>query len=61
MVGRDCGIETQVIPGGKVSMSKVVFAMMSEAELPSADMSEVDADFWVRMQPPDISKESTAD
>lgn len=60
-VGRDCGIETQVIPGGKVPISKVAFALMADAELPTAQLAELDADYWERMQPPATSKGAAAD
>jgi hypothetical protein len=60
-VGHDCGIETQVIPGGKVPISKVAFALMAGAELPTAQLSELDPDYWDRMQPPAASRKSAAD
>jgi hypothetical protein len=60
-VGRDCGIETQVIPGGTVPISKVAFALMADAELPTAQLAELDADYWDRMQPPATSKGAAAD
>jgi hypothetical protein len=34
---------------------------MADAELPSAQLSEIDADFWDRMQPPETSEGAAAD
>ena len=60
-VGQDCGIETQVIPGGKVPISKVAFAVMAEAELPAAQLSELSRDYWQGMQPPEATPKRTAE
>jgi hypothetical protein len=60
-VARECAIETQIIPGGKVPISKVAFALMTDAELPSGELSEIDAEYWDRMQPPETSEGAAAD
>lgn len=60
-VARECAIETQIIPGGKVPISKVAFALMADAELPSGELSEIDAEYWDRMQAPETSGGAAAD
>jgi hypothetical protein len=52
----DRGIQTQIIPAGKVPISKLAFALLAGAELPTAQITDIDADYWDRMPRPEAVK-----